>query len=472
MIKTILVLFLIYTDVGFSQISTKELPLWAQASANTKKFFIDSELAFAEAQILLEKSVKSKDRKAELILLKNHCIYYELKGDFKNLLLFAEQYKEKARVYKNSYNEVLSYIYLSHSYAFVGLEDKVIEVLNRGLVVLEKSELDSTQKILLKGRYFTEFANIHFLKEDPEGQIKYVLLTKNEYDKVEDTILRRQLRFANYSHLASSYMEYDLDSARFYAQKSIELAVEDALASSLMFMNYLVLGVANKADQNYERAFYYFNKAEDLKENKNFLNVEELYKQIIETLILTGDTLEANRYTIELNKLKLEVSENKNLSLHKIIEKTAIKNRSRLHLIILGSSAIVIFILVVYFRRKNKLLALQELKSQEYLEEQLTLLQEHSYKELIEAIKKNDPAFMFIFQQTFPNFSEKLVAIYPEITKSELEFCALIKLKLTTKEIARYKMIHFRTVQNRKYRIRKKLNLPAEVDIYDWFRDF
>ncbi|MFC3157400.1 helix-turn-helix transcriptional regulator [Chryseobacterium arachidis] len=49
-----------------------------------------------------------------------------------------------------------------------------------------------------------------------------------------------------------------------------------------------------------------------------------------------------------------------------------------------------------------------------------------------------------------------------------MEFCALLKLKLTTKEIAKYTFIETRTVQNKKYRLRKKLEIPQSVDIYNW----
>ncbi|WP_294296360.1 LuxR C-terminal-related transcriptional regulator [uncultured Chryseobacterium sp.] len=75
---------------------------------------------------------------------------------------------------------------------------------------------------------------------------------------------------------------------------------------------------------------------------------------------------------------------------------------------------------------------------------------------------------MFAFESLFPEFSEKLLKINPELQQSEIEFCALLKLKLTTKEIAKYTFIETRTVQNKKYRLRKKLEIPHQVDIYHW----
>jgi hypothetical protein len=91
------------------------------------------------------------------------------------------------------------------------------------------------------------------------------------------------------------------------------------------------------------------------------------------------------------------------------------------------------------------------------------------YDDLIEMIRKDDPAFMFAFEKLYPDFSDKLLNIDSTLNKTEIEFCALLKLNLSTKKIAELKFIEIRTVQNKKYRIRKKLNRPPAVDIYNWF---
>ena len=94
---------------------------------------------------------------------------------------------------------------------------------------------------------------------------------------------------------------------------------------------------------------------------------------------------------------------------------------------------------------------------------------QQSYSALIEMVKTNDPAFFSAFQEIFPDFFKKLSDINPNLVLSEIEFCALLKLNLSTKDIARYRFIEPRTVQNKKYRIRKRLNIPNDMDIYHWF---
>ena len=84
-------------------------------------------------------------------------------------------------------------------------------------------------------------------------------------------------------------------------------------------------------------------------------------------------------------------------------------------------------------------------------------------------IKKDDSSFIYTFEKIYPDFSKKLLAVCPQLVQTEVEFCALLKMKLSTKQIAQLTFIETRTVQNKKHRIRKKLNLPADVDIYHWF---
>ncbi|WP_396022226.1 helix-turn-helix transcriptional regulator [Chryseobacterium suipulveris] len=59
----------------------------------------------------------------------------------------------------------------------------------------------------------------------------------------------------------------------------------------------------------------------------------------------------------------------------------------------------------------------------------------------------------------------------PKLSISELQFCALLKLNFASKEIANNTFTSIRTVQNKKYRIRSKLNIPNETDTYVLFND-
>ncbi|WP_228378894.1 helix-turn-helix transcriptional regulator [Chryseobacterium hispalense] len=86
---------------------------------------------------------------------------------------------------------------------------------------------------------------------------------------------------------------------------------------------------------------------------------------------------------------------------------------------------------------------------------------------LLKIAKENNNHFFLAFREEFSDLYRELLK-FPELTSADLEMCAYLKLNLQTKEIATYKKISIGAVDNRKYRIRKKLNLPPETDLYKW----
>lgn len=91
--------------------------------------------------------------------------------------------------------------------------------------------------------------------------------------------------------------------------------------------------------------------------------------------------------------------------------------------------------------------------------------------EIIELAKKNDSTFLMKFQEAYPEFISNLLEINPKLDNLDLAFCALIKLNFSAKEIAAYTFIQHASVQQRKRRMRKKLNISSEIDLYMFFND-
>ncbi len=92
----------------------------------------------------------------------------------------------------------------------------------------------------------------------------------------------------------------------------------------------------------------------------------------------------------------------------------------------------------------------------------------NSYNHLTNLALQNDPSFYLTFLELHPDFQEKLLKINSTIKTSDIEFCAYIKLNLETKQIATIKKISVRAVEGKKYRIRKKLGISAEENMYIW----
>ncbi|QWT87374.1 hypothetical protein KBP46_05830 [Chryseobacterium sp. PCH239] len=118
--------------------------------------------------------------------------------------------------------------------------------------------------------------------------------------------------------------------------------------------------------------------------------------------------------------------------------------------------------IIIALRKRKKVLAIEA--------ENLKIrMNDNKQEKVIELGKKNDPEFLDRFKESYPEFIVQLLTINPNLENSELIFCAMLKLHFTSKEIANYTMVQHRSIQQKKYRIRKKLNIPGETDIYHFF---
>jgi DNA-binding CsgD family transcriptional regulator len=95
-------------------------------------------------------------------------------------------------------------------------------------------------------------------------------------------------------------------------------------------------------------------------------------------------------------------------------------------------------------------------------------LKAEDLKEVVQLAVSNNPGFLLKFNECEPEFSKKLITMAPDLVATEIEFCALLRLNFETKEIARYTKSSVRSVEGKKYRIRKKLNILSDQDINIW----
>ena len=72
--------------------------------------------------------------------------------------------------------------------------------------------------------------------------------------------------------------------------------------------------------------------------------------------------------------------------------------------------------------------------------------------------------FLNHFRMYLPDFNDKLLAIAPDLTLTELSVCAYAKLMFTSKEISQYTKNSVKAIETRRYRARKKLNIANEKD--------
>lgn len=87
----------------------------------------------------------------------------------------------------------------------------------------------------------------------------------------------------------------------------------------------------------------------------------------------------------------------------------------------------------------------------------------------IESENTNTREFWSVFERNFDliheHFFRNLRARYPSLTAGDLKFCALLRLNLSTKEIANFTNLTIRGVETARYRLRRKLALPEGASL-------
>ena len=75
------------------------------------------------------------------------------------------------------------------------------------------------------------------------------------------------------------------------------------------------------------------------------------------------------------------------------------------------------------------------------------------------------------FDKAHNSFTVNIKEKFPKLTANELKLCTFLRVNLTTKEIAQLMNISMRGVEISRYRLRKKLNLPTEMSLFDFLNE-
>lgn len=76
--------------------------------------------------------------------------------------------------------------------------------------------------------------------------------------------------------------------------------------------------------------------------------------------------------------------------------------------------------------------------------------------------------FKNYFEKVHPSFFTLLQEEYPKLTTEDLRYCAYVKTHMSNKEIANLLNINTESVRTHKYRLKKKLGLPKDIELKDF----
>ena len=244
-----------------------------------------------------------------------------------------------------------------------------------------------------------------------------------------------------------------------------------------------------KSENDIYNQLYYTNILIELKDNFNKLKRTEL----------------VGKYEVQLKTREKEIQLNKAIALQKASE-------AKLFVFIIVSLALLIIIIIFYLRyfykqkqlkaqihieqekakfEKKKLEEVLSEKSKSIIEKQdlLDKLEEQiqgltkeninlkSLESIVTNLNKEDlkekgrEEFEFKFTELYPNFYSELRQLSSELSPAELRICSFIKMNYSSKDIASMLNISSGSVDNHRSKIRKKLNLEKESNIYQFIQN-
>lgn len=470
-------LFIFFSGISlFAQVDTAHSQLLMnRAQENMRMIAKYPHREFKNALEIEEKAGEVGRPDVEMVILVSKCIYYKSQINFEKLMATAKALVSKARKQEHLRFQAIGKYYLFEAYLFNDLTDKAIAQLDEGMGYVKAAEQKSDTSTGLRNNFYVAYANYYLKVQNFENQLKYIKLAGGIIENMPEGKLKQEKMHLYYSNLAQAFSEIQQsDSARYYSLLSDATNPENKEVNA-QFMNRLILGEIEMERNEYRSAIDFFRKAEEIDGPINHINLLKLYDNYIVSYRALQLPDSAKLYQYKKSSLRLSVSENQNKLLHTLLAGINKKYRTKIFV-----GVVVLLILtgvsVYIISRKKRAFINQEKQSERFLKTNQNKVNKEnkqnnadSHIQLIKLLKEDNPAFIAYFHEVYPDFADELLKINPKLSNADMEFCALLKLRLPTDVIAKFKFIAPKTVQNKRYLIRKKLNIPKDIETYEWF---
>lgn len=450
------------------------------------------------------------------LLKKNEAL--RLAGNYKQALNLNREYLHMAQ--KNGYTDgaALCYINISNLSVTVGNYEK-------GLVFLKKAEalLKESDNEALKARVFQEYGQMSKVTKLHKTALEYnakalyhtkqcSVTDKKNYDlqkvfsnradflyeiKQNDSALMYFHKAMNIDNtdlinslIAKHHMYYTkrIDSAKFYIDRALALTNQKkGILNSQKGQIYRIVGDYYKAKEEDSLSLDYYQKglAIFIKTHKVY-NIPFMYEAMAETYGYLGDKEKEAEFNNKFIHAKEQLSNIQNDTVNQLIdnllaEKEVSAEAFKFNTIIFSVLILLVIILITFLLyKKLKHVKKEIINESADLKNNIVRLQNENEvlnnkisennEELIHLAENNDSSFLTRFQEIYPDFIDALLKRSSDLSSADLLLCAMIKLDFSSKQIASNMSIEHKSAQQKKYRLRKKLNIPSEEDFLVFFQ--
>lgn len=317
-----------------------------------------------------------------------------------------------------------------YSYLVFAAYYQSIKQYDKAIVFLEKSKkilFDFPDEIISMGSRFAEcYLGLNNL-EKAEEIAKQNLLIKS---------LNKREKKYNYKVLENIYKKKKLDAELIKIKDSLIILSASNLSS----------GILNKLGK--------LEISLSLAESAQIINQNRLkYNKQLSLIIILSTILLFSFFIIRSN-YKLQLEKNKRLKLSNQQYKNEVEKKNR------ELTSKVNFI----SQRNDYLKKLKRKISSNNQSENITLFNVNKQLDLVLNSENAYAEFDKTFINVYPEFYKKLNNRF-KLTKTDLRLAAYIKMNHSNDEIARISGVSKRTVETQRYRLLKKLNIPADQDL-------
>ncbi|WP_131401766.1 tetratricopeptide repeat protein [Chryseobacterium sp. JM1] len=387
-------------------------------------------------------------------------------GDYERAHILLDKAGESLKKSENNFHKAKFYDSYAHYYSHLKQYDKAVIYSDSALYSLKKAPDSKLKKRLMpriyinRGTYFAwkgQFGNS--LKNFHKGNA----LEKSAYSNC---------MMAQY-HLYTN----KLDSAGIYALRAEDMMNRHKTPDIERLWIYYTVGYYNNKINHYDEAEKMLKNALELSIKTRLtysFHIKEVYKALADLYKKKKDSEKAyfylNKYLEEDGRLAEARFAAINTTTDSFISEAKKESDKRendlwiigiLSLIIISVSGMSVWKNIQHLKHRKRSLKTETdtLKNRVY---------EKKLQEVTDLAKNNDSSFLMKFKELHPEFISSLLTINPDLENSELAFCALLKLHFTSKEIADYTFVQHKSIQQKKYRLRKKLNIEGDQDIYEF----
>ncbi|UUC45894.1 hypothetical protein [Flavobacterium cerinum] len=417
------------------------------------------------------------------------CEYYIRKGNYAKALSYAAK-SEKIKSLPDDWDKVKLKRVKAKCLTYLGFYEGAEKALDEILYYIDKLPDEKTREIQ-EGIIYADIGMNYYENREtrPKALVAYrkSLEIFNSLDNLEP--LKKQYTFFILVKIASFYRKQkSLEKMQLYLKKAT--AFSDSLKNDLgkaeFFYNQ---GIVKSSEADFNAGKSYFQRSlKILKKEHKVTYRKELYYELFtvcRALQMTDSSRYYRRqYMIYSDSIHRMYKKNVSKAIHFFDEekKQEMKESSFRYFIIImlcvilvlvGSSKLFQFHKRYIVLKEEKKIIDDQLKENNSTLDQLKDKNTPDYIDnvrLEQLAKEGNQAFLIEFKKYYPDFYDKLIGLNLRIN-GDLKFCALIRLNFNTAEIADFTRSSMRAVESRKYRIRKRLEIPSGKDMYEWFQE-